>query len=115
MAIRRSASDNRDGENRPRVAQPRKERLLARTRRIQGQINGVARMIEEDRYCIDILNQIAAARAALDAVGQALLEDHVKHCVRRSLEHPRQDDGAGAEDREAMIEELVGVLRRYGR
>ena len=85
----RKATAERSPDEEPRVVQPRKEKLLARTRRIAGQISGVARMIEEDRYCIDILNQISAVRAALDGVGQALLEDHVK-ALRKTLAGARR-------------------------
>jgi len=58
-----------------------KEQLKNRLRRIGGQIGGIERMVEEDRYCIDILTQIAAAQAAIDRVALALLDDHTRHCV----------------------------------
>jgi DNA-binding FrmR family transcriptional regulator len=59
-----------------------KEPLIKRLHRIEGQVRGVERMVEEDRYCIDIITQIAATRAALDGVALKVLEDHVQHCVR---------------------------------
>ncbi|MEZ5075641.1 MAG: metal-sensitive transcriptional regulator [Solirubrobacterales bacterium] len=58
-----------------------KEDLTKRLRRIAGQVNGVERMVEEERYCIDILTQIAAIRSALDRVAIAVLDDHARHCV----------------------------------
>ncbi|MBA2427990.1 MAG: metal-sensitive transcriptional regulator, partial [Actinobacteria bacterium] len=58
-----------------------KEDLLARLKRIEGQMRGLQRMVEEDKYCIDILTQITAANKALNKVAIALLEDHMKHCV----------------------------------
>jgi DNA-binding FrmR family transcriptional regulator len=61
----------------PRV----KEDALARIKRISGQTNGIARMIEEDRYCVEILHQIAAARSALDQLGVQLLSGHVESCI----------------------------------
>ena len=58
-----------------------KPQLLARLKRIEGQARGVQRMVEEDRYCIDVLTQISAIQAALDKVALGLLDEHVKHCV----------------------------------
>ena len=58
-----------------------KDQLLARLKRIEGQIRGIEAMVSEDRYCIDVLTQISAARAALDKVALGLLDDHAQHCV----------------------------------
>jgi CsoR family transcriptional regulator, copper-sensing transcriptional repressor len=58
-----------------------KDQLLARLKRIEGQTRGVQRMVDEERYCIDVLTQISAIQAALDKVALGLLDDHVKHCV----------------------------------
>jgi DNA-binding FrmR family transcriptional regulator len=58
-----------------------KPQLLARLKRIEGQTRGVQKMVDEDRYCIDVLTQISAIQAALDKVALGLLDDHVKHCV----------------------------------
>jgi DNA-binding FrmR family transcriptional regulator len=58
-----------------------KEKLTARLRRIEGQVRGVERMVEEDRYCIDVVTQISAIQAALDKVALGLLDDHARHCV----------------------------------
>ncbi len=81
-----------------------KQRLLARLRRIEGQARGLARMVEEDRYCIDIMQQIASMRAAADGVALILLRDHLAGCVREAVQ-----DGAGSE----KIDEVVEAVRRY--
>lgn len=79
--------------------------LLRRLSRVEGQVRGVARMVSEDAYCIDVLTQIAAVRAALDQVGMRLLEDHVKHCVVDSVR-------AGEAGK---VDELVRAVARYAR
>ena len=76
--------------------------LLKRLRRISGQIGGVERMIDEDRYCIDILTQISAVQAALDRVALGVLDDHVRHCVV----------GASPEEREEKTEEMMDAVGR---
>ena len=77
-----------------------------RLKRIEGQVRGVARMIEEDRYCIDVLTQIRAIRAALRGVEDAVLKDHVAHCVESAIA-----SGDGAEQRR-KVQELLTVLAR---
>ena len=67
-----------------------KEQIQARLRRIEGQIRGVQKMVDEDRYCIDVLTQVSAAKAALDAVALVLLQDHTEHCVAEAI---RSGDG----------------------
>lgn len=79
-------------------------RNLNRLRRIEGQVRGIARMIEEDRYCIDVLDQVAAVEKALRAVSAELVKNHLRHCVRHAL--------AGHGDPEAVIEELSDALTR---
>ncbi len=79
-----------------------KEDLLKRLRRISGQIGGLERMVDEERYCIDILTQISAAQAALDKVAIGVLDDHARHCVI----------GADPGDREARTEEMMGAVGR---
>lgn len=81
-----------------------REELLKRLARIEGQVRGIARMVAEDAYCVDVLNQIAAVNAALDKVGTRLLSDHVRGCVV---------EAASAEDKTAKIDELVGVVERF--
>src|SRR5688572_15770179 len=68
-----------------RVVQPHRAALLKRLNRIGGQVRGVAGMIEQDRYCVDVLTQIAAIRSALDAVAMQLLEDHARGCVQSAI------------------------------
>ena len=82
-----------------------KDQLLNRLRRVEGQVRGVERMVEEDRYCIDVLTQIAAIEAALDKVALGLLDDHAHHCVM----------GARGADREAKTDELMAAVGRLVR
>jgi DNA-binding FrmR family transcriptional regulator len=84
-----------------------KDQVLKRLRRIEGQVLGIQRMVEEDRYCIDVLQQVSAAQAALDQVGLKLLDDHVKHCMAQ---------GAGDQERLAeMTDEMMGAVGRLVR
>lgn len=79
-----------------------KEPLLKRLRRVEGQVRGVESMVEEDRYCIDVVTQITAIQAALDKVALSLLEDHASHCVV----------GAKPELQDERTAELMGVVKR---
>ena len=88
------------------VVQPRKQALLRRLNRIEGQVRGVARMIEEDRYCVDILIQISALRSALDGLAMELLQDHTQGCVQNAVR-----SGGG----EKAIGELMEVVRKFAR
>jgi len=83
-----------------------KDQLLARLRRIEGQIRGIEGMVEDDRYCIDILTQISAAQAALDKVALGLLDGHAHHCVIGA--HPTSE-------REAKTAELMAAVGRLMR
>ena len=80
-----------------------------RLKRIEGQVRGIARMIEEDRYCIDVLTQIRAVRAALRGVEDAVLKDHVEHCVEDAIA-----SGDGGEQRR-KVQELVTALTQRDR
>ncbi len=80
-----------------------KEKVKNRLRRISGQIGGIERMVDEERYCIDILTQISAARAAIDKVALALLDEHTRHCVVGA---------ETAEAREAKTEEMMEAVGR---
>lgn len=82
---------------------------LKRLSRIEGQIRGVARMIEEDRYCIDIVTQIAAVRAALRRVEEDVLQEHICHCVEHAIK-----SGNAAEQRK-KVAELMELLARSAR
>ena len=79
-----------------------KDGILNRLRRVEGQVRGIAGMVEEDRYCLDVLQQISAAQAALDKVALALVDEHTRHCVL----------GAAPENQEEMRAELVTALTR---
>lgn len=79
-----------------------KRALQVRLRRIEGQVRGLQRMVEEDAWCPDVLNQIAAARAALDKVALGLAGQHVRHCMAAGAEDP--------ERRDEMTEELMAAL-----
>jgi DNA-binding FrmR family transcriptional regulator len=81
-----------------------KKDLLDRLRRIEGQVRGLQRMVEEDTYCIDVLTQVNSATAALKAVGLGLLDDHVRHCVRESIE---LGDGGH------KVDELMAAVARF--
>lgn len=93
--------------NRPKtVVQPNKEALIKRLNRIEGQVRGVTKMIEEDRYCVDVLNQISALQSALDAVAMRLLENHTHGCMQGAIK-----SGKG----NTAINELMVVLRKFAR
>jgi DNA-binding FrmR family transcriptional regulator len=78
-----------------------KDELLTRLARVEGQVRGVKRMVEEDRYCIDVLTQIEAAQAALNKIALGLVDDHVRNCMQ---------GGKGAS--EEQVEELMGAVGR---
>jgi CsoR family transcriptional regulator, copper-sensing transcriptional repressor len=78
-----------------------KEQLLKRLARAEGQVRGVSGMVEEDRYCIDVLTQIQAARAALDAIAMGLVDGHVRNCMR---------EGAGTSEADHQVDELMGAI-----
>ena len=88
---------------------PHKDQLLKRLARIEGQVRGIAKMIEDDRYCIDVLTQLGAVDTALEAVALKVLEDHVEHCVAGALASgdPRQ-----AQEKTA---ELLGAVQRFAK
>lgn len=81
-----------------------KDQLKDRLARIEGQVRGVARMVEEDRYCIDVLTQISAIQAALDRVALGLLDDHARHCLVAGH--------GGPSDPEDQVQELMGAVGR---
>jgi DNA-binding FrmR family transcriptional regulator len=82
-----------------------KDQLLTRLRRIEGQVGGIERMVEDDRYCIDVLTQISAVQAALDKVALGLLDEHARHCVIGGPDELKQD----------RTEELMGAVGRLMR
>ena len=82
-----------------------KEKIQNRLRRIEGQVRGVQRMVNEEAYCVDVLTQIGSVVSALEKVGTLLLKDHVEHCVRASIAK-----GEGADEK---IEELTEAVERF--
>ncbi|HTU11215.1 MAG TPA: metal-sensitive transcriptional regulator [Allosphingosinicella sp.] len=86
-----------------------KAALANRLSRIEGQVRGVARMIEEDRYCIDVLTQLQAVRAALAKVETEMLNDHLGHCIEAAI------SGGDADDQRQKASELIQLLQRSAR
>jgi DNA-binding FrmR family transcriptional regulator len=82
--------------------------VMSRLSRIEGQVRGIARMVAEDRYCIDTLNQIQAVKAALKKVEQQVLKDHAAHCVAHAIKT------GDARDQREKFNELVELFGRYG-
>jgi DNA-binding FrmR family transcriptional regulator len=98
-----------DGERKAAAVDPEiKERNLKRLRRIEGQVRGLHKMVEEDRYCADILTQISSVQEALRAVGRELMRNHLKHCATAAI---RTGDGRA----EAMYDELIDLMYRHVR
>jgi len=104
----KSRADVKKGEHHSRhsVVQPNKSALLRRLNRIEGQARGVAKMVEEDRYCVDVLTQIAAIQSALDALAMQLFANHTKGCVRSAVQ---------SGDGQAAVDELMNVVKRFVR
>ena len=86
-----------------------KAALKKRLHRIEGQVRGIERMVDEDRYCIDILTQVGAVRTALESVGLQVLEDHVNHCVHDAL---AAGDPAAAQEKTT---ELLAAVQRFAK
>jgi DNA-binding FrmR family transcriptional regulator len=88
---------------------PQKQELAKRLARIEGQVRGIARMVDDERYCIDILTQLAAVERALDAVGLKILDEHVRHCVGGAL--------ASGDEAEARrkTDELLEAVQRFAK
>ena len=85
-----------------------KERNVKRLRRIEGQVRGLQKMVEEDRYCADIMTQISSVHEALRSVGRELMRNHLKHCATAAIK-------AGPADAEPMYDELVDLLYKHSR
>jgi CsoR family transcriptional regulator, copper-sensing transcriptional repressor len=86
-----------------------KDVLKKRLHRIEGQVRGIERMVEEDRYCIDILTQVGAVKTALESVAFQLLDDHVSHCVSDALA------SGDAEAASAKSQELLAAVQRFAK
>lgn len=85
-----------------------KERNLRRLRRIEGQVRGLQRMVQDDRYCADIMTQISSVHEALRAVGREIMRNHVRHCATNAIR-------SGSVEADAMYDELVELLYRHVR
>jgi DNA-binding FrmR family transcriptional regulator len=83
--------------------------ILSRLSRVEGQVRGIARMIEDERYCIDILTQMQAVKAAFRKVEEEILKDHAAHCVAHAIK------SGNAKDQREKFNELVELFGRYGR
>jgi CsoR family transcriptional regulator, copper-sensing transcriptional repressor len=86
-----------------------KDALVKRLHRIEGQVRGVEKMVEEDRYCIDILTQIAAVNTALESLAFKILEEHVRHCVAGAVASGDEDEAR------VKIDELLQAVQRFAR
>jgi DNA-binding FrmR family transcriptional regulator len=104
-ATKRNQAASTEGMAHGYIKAKDKEMLQHRLRRIEGQVRGVQRMVDEEAYCIDLLTQIASVVSALEKVGTILLKDHVEHCVRRAVEH--------GEEADEKIEELTAAVERF--
>jgi DNA-binding FrmR family transcriptional regulator len=85
-----------------------KDRNVKRLRRIEGQLRGLQKMVEEDRYCADVLTQISSVQEALRSVGRELMRNHLKHCASSAIR-------TGEEEAEAMYDELVDLMYKHSR
>lgn len=95
-----------DTEKHKTVVQPHKKQVLNRLKRIEGQIRGIQSMVEDDRYCIDILTQVTAAQSAINKVAMTLVEDHTRHCVSDAIKNRKEDE---------VITELMDVIQRLAK
>src|SRR5206468_5843945 len=104
----RSAARERTLSHHPRVARDAsgEAELARRLRRVEGQVRGIGNMLDDDRYCVDILTQVAAVQSALDALARKLLEHHLHGCVKHAI---RSGDG------DAAIAEALAVIQKFGR
>ena len=103
------AAHGEDGRTAVGVDAGIKDRNLKRLRRIEGQVRGIQKMVEEDRYCADIMTQIASVHEALRGVGRELMRNHLKHCAANAF---RGGDEAAAD---SMYDELVEMMYRHAR
>ena len=85
-----------------------KDAIIKRLRRIEGQVKGIQKMINEEKYCVDILIQIAAIRSAIDKVGGIMLENHVKGCVKNTI-----DNSNDIQEKDRVIDELVNTMLKF--
>jgi len=107
-SLRKERPRARVAPKHPRVARDAggKADLARRLNRVEGQVRGIGKMLEDDRYCVDVLTQVAAVQSALDALARKLLEHHLHGCVKHAI---RSGDG------DAAIAEALTVIRKFGR
>ena len=84
-----------------------KQQILLRLRRMEGQLKGIQKMVEQDKYCVDVLNQLSSIIAATQKVATIIMTDHIKGCVRDAL--------TSGEESEEKVNELVGVVERFAK
>jgi len=102
------AHDGTDGRKAVAVDPGAKDRNLKRLRRIEGQVRGLQKMVDEDRYCADIMTQISSVQEALRAVGRELMRNHLKHCAASAIR-------SSESEAEAMYDELVDLMFTHSR
>src|SRR5580765_6159645 len=102
------ATATRSGRKAVAVDPDAKARNRVRLRRIEGQVRGLQKMVEDDRYCADIMTQISSVHEALRSVGRELMRNHLKHCASTAIR-------AGSNDAEAMYDELVELMYKHAR
>ena len=89
-----------------------KDQYQARLRRIEGQVRGLQRMVDEDTYCIDVLTQIASVTKALQGVGMGLLDEHIRHCVKDAAEASSGSEEGAMDEFDAKVEEVMSAVSR---
>jgi DNA-binding FrmR family transcriptional regulator len=103
------ATHDADGDRKALAVDPEiKKANLTRLRRVEGQVRGLHKMIEDDRYCADILTQISSVQEALRSVGRELMRNHLKHCAAHAIGH-------GGAEADAMYDELVDMIYKSSR
>ena len=98
-----------DGEHAVAVDPEIKRSVLTRLRRIEGQVRGLQKMVEEERYCADVLTQVTSVQEALRAVGRSLMRNHLRHCATQAISK------GSPEEAEAMYDELLDLIYKYSR
>ena len=93
----------------PKTPPADRARTITRLKRVEGQVRGISNMLEEDRYCIDILTQLSAVKSALGAVEREILKDHSRHCVAHAI------NSGNAEDQHEKLNELIELLSKHYR
>jgi DNA-binding FrmR family transcriptional regulator len=108
VAKKRSSDGVGHGGHAAAVDPESKQKNLTRLRRIEGQVRGLQAMVEEERYCADILTQISSVHEALRAVGRELMRNHLKHCASAAIQR-------GPADADAMYDELIDLMHKHSR